>query len=245
MDESYSVTVNGIRHLLVDLDGTLLGNRSVPLGIDFAHRAIGILRSRGGWRKAVGTLLAIEREFRRPSPDFTNDRRVVDLVSRQMKISAEESRKLLKEGVGAIFPNLKRHFFPIEGAKEFLDWAKDHYSLTLATNPVWPREIVELRLEWAGIDPKIFGYLTDVTRMKACKPEAQYFNEILEKRGFTAQESLLIGDNTKMDLPATQTGIRVFIVGPYRDVEPFKLREGRAKAWRGPYPSLRGMLESS
>jgi FMN phosphatase YigB (HAD superfamily) len=233
-----------VKHLLVDLDGTLLGNQSLPLSLDFIRHTFGALRQYGGIRKLTKVLIGIKREFEKPSSrEHTNDLRVIELFSKQMNLSVEEGRRVLREGVMLIFPNLKKHFYPIEGAKEFLDWAKDRFTLTLATNPVWPPEIVELRVQWAGIDPAIFGSMTHIRTMHSCKPSAEYYEEILEQQGLKADECLLIGDNVKMDLPATKVGIRVFIVGKNSKLGPLRYTGATAPAWKGSYHHLRSILE--
>jgi FMN phosphatase YigB (HAD superfamily) len=232
-----------VKHLLVDLDGTLLGNEGIPLSLDFMRRTFKELRKYGGLRRIAGALFSIQREFKRPSAELTNDHRVVEMFSKQMNLSVEEGRRVLREGVLLIFPSLQRHFYPIEGAKDFLDWAKDHYPLTLATNPVWPPEVVELRVRWAGVDPKIFSYMTHIREMHACKPAAEYYEEILKSQNLRAEDCLLIGDDVKMDLPATRVGIRVFIVGKNTKLGPLRHTGANAPAWRGSYHHLRALLE--
>ncbi len=233
-----------VKHLLVDLDGTLLGNRNVPLSVDFAAQALGTLKKQvGSWRKAASTLLEIRKEFERPSAELTNDIRVVEIFSKRMGLPLDEARKVLRESVFLIFPNLKKYFFPIPGAKEFLEWGAENYTLTLATNPVWPVEIIELRLQWAGIDPKLFTKITDVRSMRACKPTPEYYQEILDQRGWKPSECLLIGNEMKMDLPAVRVGIPVFIVGKFKQVSILQYPGGTAQAWRGTYSHLRAALE--
>jgi FMN phosphatase YigB (HAD superfamily) len=231
-----------VRHLLVDLDGTLLGNRSVPLSLEFARRSLEAMRKYGGWRKSVRTLLTIQQELKRASRETTNDNRVIRHFAEAVGVPHEEGRRLLREHLAAIFPALERHFYPVPGAREFLEWARERYPLTLATNPVWPPEIVELRVRWAGIDPSIFGFVTHVRRMHACKPEKAYYEEILELQGLKADECLLVGDDVKMDLPATKAGVRVFIVGKYARLARLEPKGARAQAWRGSYADLRALL---
>ncbi len=234
-----------VKRLLVDLDGTLLANRNLALSFDFFRRAIDELKPHGGIRKALRALFAIQKELGKQSNAATNDVRVVEVFAEKMDWSLEEARQFLREGVGKIFPSLKRHFYPVQGAKDFLEWAKDHYPLILATNPVWPQSVVEMRVRWAGIDPAIFQSLTHVRRMRACKPAAQYYQELLEQEGLRAEECLLIGDNTRMDLPATRVGIRVFIVGRYKKLKRLEFSGAQAPAWRGSYSMLKRLLEES
>jgi len=234
-----------VQSLLVDLDGTLLGNRGLNVSLDFVTRAVRRLKPLLGTRGAFTTLFQIFREFQRPHGELTNDVRVITILAEKLNITMEEARHILRDGVLQIFPKLAPHFYPIQGAREFLDWAKDKYPLVLATNPVWPEEIAQLRLEWAGIDPKTFRSITHVRRMKACKPAAEYYQEVLQQEGFSAESTLLIGDDVSMDLPATRVGVSVFIVGKYKRVTELHLDGMKAPAWRGSYQALREMLQSS
>ena len=130
-----------------------------------------------------------------------------------------------------------------------MEWARLKYGLTLATNPVWPPEIIEMRVKWAGIDPSVFGFITHVRAMHAIKPRPEYYQEILDLQGLKAEDCLLIGDNVKMDLPATRAGIRVFIINSKPKDAKIKIHlssipEARALAWKGSYMELRTLLES-
>jgi FMN phosphatase YigB (HAD superfamily) len=220
-----------------------LGNRGFRLSLSFIKQSIDAFRPYGGIRKAAQVLMAIQRELKEPSSsDDTNDHRVVALFSKQMNLSIEEARSVLREGTLAIFPSLQPYFYPVEGAKDFLDWAQKHYPLTLATNPVWPPEIVEMRVKWAGIDPSIFGSMTHARTMHSCKPSPQYYNELLQQQSLRAEDCLLIGDDVKMDLPATKVGIRVFIVGKNTHLGPLRFTGAKAPAWRGSYHHLHTLL---
>ncbi|MBI3542797.1 MAG: HAD family hydrolase [Deltaproteobacteria bacterium] len=231
-----------VTHLLVDLDGTLLGNRSLALGVDFARQAVKRMTTYTSWRRGVKILLEMNREFGRVSPDITNDIRVVEIFAKRLKMPADEARKVLRESLFVIFPGLEKHFYPMPGAKDFLDWAKERYTLILATNPVWPPEIIELRVKWAGVDPKIFADITHVRAMRSCKPTREYYQQILSAHTLEAESCLLIGNDVKMDLPATRVGIRTFIVGKYKKSTALRLKGAKADAWRGAFPHLKTAL---
>jgi len=232
-----------IQHLLVDLDGTLLGNRALSLSVDFLKHSYDILKVQIGFRQAAQILMAMQRELKKPSAHLSNELRTLKIFAHWLNMPIEETRRLIRESLSSFFPKLEKHFYPIVGAKEFLDWAKDRYTLTLATNPVWPKEIIELRVRWAGINPSIFKQITYAQRMHAYKPSLDYYQEILEQEGFKAQECLLIGNDVKMDLPATRAGIATFIVGSFKKREILRIKGAQAPAWRGSYAHLRELLE--
>lgn len=241
-----------VKHLLVDLDGTLLGNHPVSLSLDFVRQAFMILRKFGGLRWAAWTAYAVQGAFSRPSEGRTNAVRAIEIFARKTGLPFEETRSLIRESLFRIFPTLQKHFYPIDGAKDFLEWASGRYTLTLATNPVWPKEIIEMRVRWAGIDPGIFESITHVNAMHACKPELAYYKEILSNQGFSAKDCMLIGNDLKMDLPATRAGVRVFIIDQAKKrstltpsgCTPLKHPQAKAKAWKGTYADLQKLLET-
>jgi FMN phosphatase YigB (HAD superfamily) len=231
---------SGITTLLVDLDGTLVGNRRLGMTVDFMRHSYTELRKHAAPWPALSTLLSINKEYKRPPNGLKNDDRIVELASRRLGISAIEARKILKDGVMEIFPRLERHFFPMPGAQEFIQWAAGNYPLILATNPVWPEEIIKLRASWGGIEPGIFRMITHMRAMSACKPEPLYFREILEINGLNPRECLLVGNDLKMDLPATKVGIRTFIVAPRPAVT--EILGTLAQSWTGSFDHLKTLL---
>lgn len=255
------------KHLLIDLDGTLLVNREVPLAVSFVLNAVSELRKqnrRWGRYRALralrATTSALEARAKAAHARHlkTNATRMREAAARELGISPEKAGEVLNIALQAVFPKLERHFYPTPGAREFVEWAATVFGpqgLTLATNPAWSEEIVRLRLRWAGVKPEYFGAITHAELMHACKPSAEYYEEVLRMRGLRAADCLLIGDEMKMDLPATRVGIRVFIVTDKRaekrsakktaqrpQVEPLPPRKGRAQAWVGNYAALKKML---
>ena len=235
-----------IRTLLVDLDGTLLGNQIFPLSIKFIRDSLRTLKkTEAGIAESIRLLVALQKELKIPSStDLTNEQRVVELISKRMKVSTEVAKERLESTVRSIFPNLKSHFYPMDGAREFLSWAYPRYPLHLATHPIWPEDIVRLRLEWAGISPTLFRSITHIKIMHSVKPHPAYYREILAQNSLDANDCILIGDDLKMDLPATEVGIRVFIVGKKNRLSLLKHKKAKAPAARGTYEHLRMILET-
>ena len=86
------------------------------------------------------------------------------------------------------------------------------YSLVLATNPVFPAVATESRIRWAGLEPSDFIYRTTYENASYCKPNPDYYREILQKLDLRADECLMVGNDARDDLSAEQAGIRVFLV---------------------------------
>jgi len=236
-----------IRHLLVDLDGTLLGAHNTPLRFDFTHKTLREFRKHTGWLRAVQAMHAIQTVIKIPATEttdeHTNGRRVIQAFSKSLKVPVIQGEEILKNTIAQVFPSLKRYFFPIPGAKDFLEWAKERYPMTLATNPVWDVEYVKLRLEWAGIESNIFWAMTHAGIMHACKPTSDYYRHVMRlSPGLDPSQYLLIGDDVKNDLPATRVGIPVFILSEDSTAIRIPTPRGSAPAWKGNYLSLRKFL---
>lgn len=239
-----------IKNLLVDLDGTLIGVRDLGLLIRFPKQFIRILRKHDrcrhfSWWKIFHTMQVMSREMALVSTDLTNDQRVTSVFAKELGFSNEEAAVILNETVNLVFPFLKSHFFPIESARTFINWAieqKPAYRMVLATNPVWKEEIIRLRLRWAGIDPSVFESITHSERMHACKPSREYYSEILAQEGMTPSQTLLIGNDPKNDLPATLAGISVFLIRNSKPRKPLVLKGQQAPAWNGSFDQLRKLL---
>ena len=228
---------------MVDLDGTLLGARQVPLQLKFVGSFLKDFKQHGGWWNAVRALNSIQDELKKPSPDLMNSERAVKRFAEVIGKPVVVAQELLQSSISKLFPKLEKYFFPVPGAKEFLDWAQSRFTMTLATNPVWNEDIILLRLKWAGIDSSLFKSVTHNGRMRACKPAPEYYRDVLEQEGFTADEVLLVGDDWLNDLSASEVGIPVFILSKRFSLRSIDSTKRGAPAWQGSYPMLRTVLK--
>jgi FMN phosphatase YigB (HAD superfamily) len=230
------------KHLLLDLDGTLVKYRDVPVTLSFLKRALQKLSQHGGLFQALKLMRIVRKSLRQVSQGDPLDQQAARTLARELGISEEQAAAILWETVLEIFPKLEKYFKPMPGAREFLEWARERYSLRLATNPVWPVEIIEMRVRWAGLDPKIFAEVTHVRRMHATKPHPDYYAQILREARLEPSSCLLIGNDSLNDLSATKVGISVFLLRDLKKLRVYPKRPGRAQAWAGTYVQLRELL---
>ncbi len=86
------------------------------------------------------------------------------------------------------------------------------YQLILATNPLFPKKAVKSRIAWAGIDPEIFSYISTYDNSSFCKPQIEYYNEILLKNKKRPEECLMVGNDVEEDMIAGNLGISTYLV---------------------------------
>ena len=82
----------------------------------------------------------------------------------------------------------------------------------LATNPIFPRVATESRARWAGLDLKDFELYTTYEDYSHCKPNPQYYQDVLDRLGLKAEECLMVGNDAEEDTAAAKLGIRVFLL---------------------------------
>lgn len=239
-----------IKHLLLDLDGTLVHGDGIPMRIDFLRRMMRSWRFYGGAWKSLQAFHRMQISVEsppHPTHPLTNEEKMVTAFSQSFKLGLEDARRVLTESVCGVFPHLKKHFFPVPGATHFVQWAKTKYSLILATNPIWMPEVVELRVNWANLSLSDFASFTDARRMHSCKPRIEYYQELLQQEGLNPTECLMVGNDRKNDLPAIQLGIPVYLLssdsGSSReDYRKIRVKSISTPAWLGTYAGLQRLL---
>ncbi len=98
-------------------------------------------------------------------------------------------------------------------AKELIDGLKArNLRLVLATNPLFPAIATHSRTRWAGLDPEDFLCITTYENSSRCKPNPDYYREILDKLGLRAEECVMVGNDVQEDGPAAKLGMPVFIL---------------------------------
>ena len=86
------------------------------------------------------------------------------------------------------------------------------YRVVLATNPLFPSIATQNRIRWAGLQPEDFEYITTYEKSHYCKPNPDYYREILEQLHLQPEECLMVGNDVGEDMIAQQLGMKVFLL---------------------------------
>ena len=68
-----------------------------------------------------------------------------------------------------------------------------------ATNPLFPPAATRLRIGWAGLRPEDFELITTYDNCSYCKPNPDYYRDILRRRGLDGAECLMVGNDADED----------------------------------------------
>ena len=130
----------------------------------------------------------------------------------------------LGDGVSSALPLIDefyvREFFVAREAcsinpkiREVLDLLHErNIPLVLATNPVFPLIASETRMQWGGARPDDFLFITTYSNSHYCKPNPDYYMEILARLEAKPEECLMVGNDVRDDMSAADVGLDVFLL---------------------------------
>jgi FMN phosphatase YigB (HAD superfamily) len=206
-----------INTIMFDLDGTLTPTSDE----DFLKAYFGLLAlrfSRNGYedKKAFlnavwngnramlrndGTVINKERfwmEFLKEDPDGKKDE---ELFMNFYETDFQNTKSVLQDrrDLCGIFDSLR----------------EKGYTLILATNPVFPTPAIKTRLSWVNLATEHFDYISTYDNSSFCKPNIEYFSEILTKTGKSPADCIMIGNSPTEDMAALGAGIKSYLVTDY------------------------------
>lgn len=115
------------------------------------------------------------------------------------------------------------------------------YRVVLATNPLFPAIATHSRTRWAGLNPEDFAYITTYENSYHCKPNPDYYREILGNLNLQAEECLMVGNDVGEDMVAGTLGMQVFLL---TDCLINKKNEDISQYPHGSFPELLEFVRS-
>ena len=86
------------------------------------------------------------------------------------------------------------------------------YHVALATNPLFPAIATRSRAKWAGLRIEDFDLITTYENSRFCKPNPEYYREILATLDVKPENCVMVGNDVSEDMIAETLGIRVFLL---------------------------------
>lgn len=205
-----------IKHILFDLDGTLL-----PMVQDeFVRYYMPLLA--GAYKKA-GVPVETESFIRGIWAGYeamvcndgsrTNREAFWSYMEPILPVSAEQSEQIALDFYGNEFNRAVCATKPDPLSDQIVKEAKSKGLETyLATNPVFPKCATMNRIRWAGLDAEDFRTITTYETCTYCKPNPEYFRKILEEFRLRPEECLMVGNDVEEDLAVRELGVRTYLV---------------------------------
>lgn len=104
------------------------------------------------------------------------------------------------------------HYNPY--AKEIISYCKKKFrNVILSTNPIFPKEAQMMRLSFLDLKIDDFDFVSDYSNSSFCKPNPNYFRNILERFSLLPDEVVLFGNDYVEDGDcASSLGIRTYLI---------------------------------
>ena len=99
-----------------------------------------------------------------------------------------------------------------ESARLIKKLQENNIKCILATNPVFPQVATKRRIAWAGLSYDDFELVTTYENIGYCKPNTEYFAEILRRYDLNPQECVMVGNDVDDDMVASKIGLNVFLL---------------------------------
>ena len=205
------------KHLLIDLDGTLLENDMDVFGPAYYHLLSSHLSPRIAPDKMIQYLLAGTKAM------ILNldGRRTLEEVFDEVfypGIGIEKS-EIIDDIVAFYaekFPKLKEFTKTIPDAVRLVSTALDQgYQVSIATNPLFPRTAILQRLSWAGLpaEDHVFRLIPSYETFHHAKPNPEYYLELMAQLQASPEDCVMVGNDFEADIvPSTRVGISAYHV---------------------------------
>ena len=203
-----------LRYILFDLDGSLLPMDQDLFIRDYFRRIATFIAPHGFDPKQFtesiwqGTAAMFQNNGKQ-----TNETVFWDTMVSIYGDNIYQCEPILDEFYRTEFPKVQKicGFDPSAAATiaQLKSWG---YVPILATNPIFPAVATENRIRWAGLDKNDFALYTTYENSSYCKPNPNYFIEILRQLQAEPSQCLMVGNDAVEDLAAAQLGIDVFLL---------------------------------
>lgn len=222
-----------VNTILFDLDGTLLRMGQKEFIEAYISRLTKVFARMGYDAKAaVDALWAGTAAMVRNDGGALNRERFWKSFAEKLNLSEDE----ITRAEAACDNFYQNEFEEVKSIAEYTDIsanlvrdaADKGYLVALATNPLFPLCAVETRLSWIGLTASDFAHVTHYGNSTFCKPNPEYYREVLRAIKREPQECLMIGNNPAEDMVACSLGMEGFLVSGHVEGEfdsdntPFK-----------------------
>lgn len=203
-----------IKYVFFDLDGTLLP-MDQDLFIKIYFKDLSAVFARKGYdpKAFYDSLMRSIDLMINNSSDMTNEEVFWKCLCEDLGTGVMDMNDDIDEFYHGDFLNARKACSCNPLVKQAVDTLKAKGKrLMVATNPVFPAIASETRMQWGGVYPEDFEYITTYSNSKRCKPNIEYYLFLAEKFGCDPNECLMVGNDVSDDMPARDAGWKVFLV---------------------------------
>ena len=145
--------------------------------------------------------------------DRTNEDVFMTRFSELIDGDIDVYKKRFDEFYDTLFLNVRQTTHQNDSMIKAIKLLKDKgYNIVLATNPLFPMKANHHRIEWAGLVPNDFSYISSFEGNKYCKPNLEYYQEVLSAINRLPNECMMVGNDVLEDMVAAKLGIKTYLI---------------------------------
>ena len=231
-----------ITTILFDLDGTLL-----PMDQDIFLKAYmgGLAKKMASQgyepQKMIQTIWKGTEVMIRNNGSVTNEEALWNFFCGVYKEEKEQSLPIFEDFYHNEFQNVAHSCGFTPRANEAIQEIKAMgFRVALATNPLFPAIATHSRVRWAGMNPDDFELITTYENSRYCKPNPDYYRDVLNILGVRAEECVMVGNDVTEDMIVQQLGMKVFLL---TDCLINKYNENIDRYPHGSFPELMAFIK--
>lgn len=131
------------------------------------------------------------------------------LIDEDISIYQDRFNRFYDEG----FMQVRNAVKALPIVKDTIDLLKQKgYTLAIATNPIFPQKAVYHRIDWAGLNVNDFNYISSYEQNCFCKPNIEFFTEVLGALGKQPDQCIMVGNDVQEDMIASTIGVETYLI---------------------------------
>lgn len=210
--------------VLFDLDGTLLQfSQGAFLGAYVTELKKVFAKLNMDPDASVKAIMASTKDMMSNNGSMLNSQKFWESFVDYLKLTPEERRKIetaCDTFYVSEFNVVRSVMKPNDISRRLVKaLAVKGYTIVLATNPLFPSCAVTTRLDWIGLTPCDFKFITHYANSKYCKPNPEYYHEVFKQINKKPDQCIMVGNSPSDDMCAGLLGTETFLVADYIENE--------------------------
>lgn len=203
-----------VRYILFDLDGTLLPMDQEQFIKAYFGRLAAKLAPHGYEpEKLINAIWGGTAAMVKNNGSITNEQAFWDYFATVFGEDARKDEPIFADYYRTDFQQVQSACsFDARAAQTIASLKEMGFVLALATNPIFPAIATESRMRWAGLNQNDFALYTTYENSRYCKPNPDYYRDILAQLNACPEECLMVGNDVDEDMIAEALGMKVFLM---------------------------------